>query len=356
MMFMDVFTEVLSQIASPERLEMAMIAMVVSAVIGGLIGPVSGQANPPVWGLLDRILGDFSRKTYNTQRSVASLRFRGGILLVFYLALTLAAALVVMYGVQVMPLAGFAEALLLALVMSSGAPLAALVKLHHAIRAEPQKGKGASKGKTRGKGSYFDMAVSTRTNLNTTDDHGIIRVGIGFVATNFDKGLVAPLLWYLIGGLPAAYIYAGIAAARWGLSKEGFAKGFGHVPLALETIFGEVPQILSALLLALAAAFTPKASMARAVAGMVSPTGRAPYAEGGLPLTTLAWGLGVSLGGPVEDRDGSVLKRAWVGSSHSSARVDISHLRRAMYLGVMGYVLLFACLSGGIVLWRMATS
>ena len=197
------------------------------------------------------------------------------------------------------------------------------------------------------------MAVSTRTNLNTTDDHGIIRVGIGFVATNFDKGIVTPLLWYLIGGLPAAYLYAGIAAARWGLSKEGFAKGFGHVPLALETLFGGVPQILSAMLLALAAAFTPKAGMARAVLGMLSSKGHAPYAEGGFPLTALAWGLGISLGGPVEDRDGSVLKRAWVGSSHSTARVDISHLRRAMYLGVMGYVLLFACFSGAVVVWRM---
>lgn len=334
-----------SHIFSADRLNAAILAMVLVSLVGMTTGPVWGNANPFLWALLDKICGRMISKTYNTDRSMASLHFRGALFLTLYLLITGILAAVALLIERRFHMAGMMEPVLLTLTLSGGAVWSSLVKLHHAIRGKS--------GFT--KGSYYQVAVSTRTDLNSTDHHGILRSGIGFLATSFDKGVIAPLVWYLLGGLPGAFIYCGIAAARWSLSKDGFAKGIGTLALKLEMVFGILPQILSAILLALGALFTPNAGMTRSFIGMVRRNGAAPYAEGGLPMTALAYALGVSLGGPVQDISGSVLKRAWVGSPKTSARVERHHLRQAIYLNIVAFVLAFMCLVIGLMIWKIRT-
>ena len=349
-MISDLISHILNNMASPERLNTAMISLVFVSVFGCLFGSFSGNANPFLWVLLDRVFGGLAKKTYKIGRSVSSLHFRGTLILILYIVFTALVTFVVVLLDKTLPLEGFMTPILLTCVLSGGATWSALIKLHRAIRAENQKSKA---NQNLPKGSYYDIAVSTRTNLNTTDTHGIIRGGIGFVSFSLDKGIIAPLFWFVIGGIPAAFIYSGIAAARWSLAKEGFAKGIGSLALTLEGILGFIPQLITTIILAFAALMTPSARLTRTVAGIFSKgTGRASYGEGGLPLTALAWGLGVSLGGPVEDRDGSVLKRAWVGSSKSTAKVEIHHLRIATYLSIMSYILTFALLVAGVMAWK----
>lgn len=336
------FDVLITQIGSPERIESSLFALLLVVLIGMMTGPAGGNANPYLWFFLDKICGGLIKKTYNTERSVESLKFRGAILLSFYLIIMGIVAMVAVLIEMHFHLQGYMDPVLLALTLSGGATWSSLIKLHHAL----------DNNKHATKGSYYDIAVSTRSNLNTTDDHGIIRIGVGFVATSFDKGMIAPLLWYLIGGLPAAYIYCGIAAARWSLSKEGFAKGIGNLALRLEKVFGLVPQILTTLIMSVAALLTPSAGMTRSLRGIFSRQGRASYAEGGLPLTSLAWALGAALGGPVEDIHGSVLKRSWIGPAAATARLDRSHLRRAIYLSVMAHILTAVLLMAGLVCWK----
>ncbi|MDD3021538.1 MAG: cobalamin biosynthesis protein [Alphaproteobacteria bacterium] len=315
-------------IFSPDRLNSILVALLMVSLLGMMIGPAWGNTNPLLWGLLDKVCGGLVTKTYNRDRTLKSLHFRGAILLALYLLITGIVAAIALLIERRFSLSGFMDPLLLSFTLSGGATWSALIKLHHALRGK----NGLSKG------SYYQVAVSTRTNLNSTDDHGIIRVGIGLVACNFDKGLIAPLFWYLIGGLPAAYIYCGIAAARWSLSKDGFSKGIGTLALKLEKFFGVVPQIVASFFIALGALATPNAGMFRTLKGLLRGKGHSPYAEGGLAMTAMAYAMGISLGGPVEDIGGSVLKRAWVGSSSSTARVERRHLRQAIYLGIMSFV------------------
>lgn len=334
---------IVSHIASPDRLNASLIALVLVTAIGMLTGPASGNANPFLWVFLDKLCGGLVRKSYNVDRTVASLQFRGALLLTLYLLLMGSIAAVALLVRAHFHLGGYIDPILLSLTLSGGATWSALIKLDHALRKDEKVSKG----------SFYQVAVSTRSNLNSTDDHGIVRVGVGFVAASFDKGCVAPLFWYLLGGLPAAYLYCGIAAARWSLSKDGFAKGIGTLALKLEQAFGFLPQVLSALLLMLAALMTPAAALSRAALGLFRQGAKTPYAEGGLPLTAVAWGLNVSLGGPVEDVDGSTLKRSWVGPPSSTARLGRTDLRRAIYLSMMAYVLVGASVVLGIFLWKI---
>ena len=336
------FYKIIGEVGSEDRLLTAIMAVLLVAIVGLITGPVGGNANPLLWNVVDRVFGGLARKTYNTDRSPSSLAFRGGFFTIFYIVLAFSIGAGFHLLNRSYPLAGFTEPVLLSLVLTGGTVWFALNKLYHAL----------AEGKKLTKGSYLPIAVSTRNNLNTTDDFGITRVGVGYMAQIFDKGLIAPIFWYLVGGVPLAYLYAGIMAARWGLGKEGFAKGLGNMALWLERLFGFFPYLISTLFVVAAALFTPGAQLSRAVPGLFGSAGRAPYNEGGLPVTATAWALKISLGGPVEDLDGSVLKRTWVGPKDASAKVDKAQLRRALYMSVMAYVLVVAAMIAGIVAWR----
>lgn len=338
------FYKIIGEIGSEDRLLTAIMAVLLVAVAGLLTGPLKGNANPLLWNVIDRLFGSVARKTYNVDRSPSSLKFRGTIFTVLYILTACAIGAGFHMLSRKFPLSGFTDPILLALVLTGGSVWFSLNKLYHAL----------AEGSKLAPGSYLPIAVSTRSNLNTTDDYGITRIGIGFMTQSFDKALIAPLFWFLIGGVPLAYLYAGIAAARWALAKDGFAKGLGDIALWLERIFGIIPHFIAGLFMSLAALFTPGAQLNRSLPAYFGTEGRALYAEGGLPLNVVAWALKVSLGGPVEDLDGSVIKRTWVGPKDASAKVDKGQLRRAVYMSVMAYVLVVSAMIAGIVLHRLA--
>lgn len=339
----EIISRTLGDIASPDRLLTALMALLLVALLGLITGPLLGNANPLLWTLLDKLFGGLGRKAYRPERSPASLALRGAIFMLPFAITAIAIGFLVSQLHRDHPAAGFAEPLFLTLILSGGAVWTALARLRKALQ----------EGQTLKEGSYYPIAVSTRVNLNTTDDFGITRVGIGFAAVSFDKAVVAPLFWYLIGGLPLAYFYAGVAAAVWALAREGFAKSYGDAARWLERIFGLIPHMIAALFLTVAALFTPTALMTRALPSIFRTKGKAPYAEGGLPVTVMANALNVSLGGPVQDLDGIIVRRNWVGPEKATARLDKNHLKRGIYLSVMAYVLLGAALVAALLAWKM---
>lgn len=315
-----------------------MLALVLAAVVGAVTGALRNNANPFFWNMTDGVFGSIGARLDRKERKAGDLIFRGFFLtilgIVFAWLLGNAAAKLARQN----EFYGMTEMVLLSLVLTGGAVWHALLKLYRAL-----------KKKQVGKGAYYTIARSTRVDLSNADDFGITRAGMAYAARALDKGAAAPVFWYLLLGLPGAYIYAVLAAMAWRFGKDHFTKGFGKTPLALEQLMGFAPHILSGILMAAAGLFTPTGGMARAFAGLLK-AGRAPYAEGGLPVTAMAYSLGVSLGGPAVDLDGSTMKRAWVGPDGATAQLDAGHLRRALYICLMAYLLLIASLCGAM-LW-----
>lgn len=237
------------------------------------------------------------------------------------------------------PFYGLVEVFFLSLALSAGTLWFALYRLYVAIEK-----------KEVGKGAYYSVATTSRKNLSNADDFGITRVAMGLSAKIFDKGIVCPVFWYLIGGLPLALIYSVLSALAWRFGKEGFSKGFGLIPLALERLMGFIPSMLSALLITLAALFTPTAALHKGFVSWWGHKNRASYEQGGFPLSAMAWTLNVSLGGSAQDLSGSAIKGEWVGPSGATAKVKHAHLKRALYISVMAHLLFLASL-GGAYLW-----
>lgn len=325
-------------IFDPRRFAAAAGALALALAAGLLTGPVAGRAVPALWALTDVVFGGVGGRLDRLQRRKADLVLRGAgfclVVIVLFLMLGgLAADLAGRYGLY-----GLAEPLLLALCLAGGAPWRSLIRLYRAL-----KRKGGAKG------GFYAVARSARMDFSASDDFGITRAGVGWAARSFDKGAVAPVFWYLVGGLPLAFLYAGLAALAWRFGKDGFTKGFGALPLALERLAGWIPSLIAAFLLALAALFTPTAMMSRALKGLFSGKGRQPYAEGGAPVTAMAWALDVSLGGPAMELSGSSMPRAWSGPPGATARLESGHLRRALYISAVAHVLLLAVLVGALV-------
>jgi adenosylcobinamide-phosphate synthase len=322
----------------PERIPLAIAALAVCAIIGMVSGPVSGNANPFLWLMVDKLFGGLGDRLDKVQRPRGDLVFRGFLLsaLVMFCAIFLGKILTHIVWQQ--HFNGLTEILLVTLFISAGSIWFALLRLYFAMEKQEI-----------GKGAYFAISRSARTNLTANDDFGITRTAMNFSARSFDKALVSPIFWYLIGGLPLLILYSALAGLAWRFGKSGFSKGFGSVPLVLERLLGFVPSAFAALLITLASFFTPTAGLGKAISAWAGIKNRSPYEQGGLPLSALAWGLNVSLGGASQDINGSAVKAAWTGPEGATAQLDHHHLRRALYINVIAHILFLATLSGAYV-------
>jgi adenosylcobinamide-phosphate synthase len=322
----------------PARLPVALAALGLTAFIGVLTGPLASNGMPFYWVALDRLFGTVGTKLDRRQRKPGDLMLRGFLLLILVTVLSGLLGYKASLLMRHFPLYRVPDILGVSVLLTSGAVWFCLMRLFRALSAKQPV-----------KGAYYAMSRSTRLDLSGADDFTITRAGMGLAARAFDKGLVAPLFWYVIGGLPAAFVYGGCAAMAWRFGKDGYTKGFGTFPILLERLLGFAPTVLAGILMALGGLFTPTGGMFRALGGLLRGKG-APYAEGGLPLTAMAYALNVSLGGPAVDLDSSTLKRRWVGPPNATAKLEPHHLRRALYISIMAHLLLALGLGGLILL------
>jgi adenosylcobinamide-phosphate synthase len=55
--------------------------------------------------------------------------------------------------------------------------------------------------------------------------------------------------------------------------------------------------------------------------------------------------MNISLGGPVTTVNGDVLKKRWIGSEGTSARLDASHVKRTLYMLFISHLVMLAVLA-----------
>ncbi len=335
-----IYDQLHAQVFDPDRLPVAVAAILIVSLIGAITGPFGGNANPLLWRAADFLFGPLGNRLDKAERKAGDLATRG--LIVTVMALVLGYMLGQFFSSLSKHYPNFliVDIVALSIVMSAGAGWYALIRLYKALHS-----------KNLIKGAFYTISTTTRNNLSVADEFTITRVGIGMGAKIFDKGAAGPVVWYLIAGLPAAYIYATLAALSWRFGKEGFTKGFGSTAMALEKLMGFVPNVLAGMLIGFGGLLTPTAGMTRSlVAILPAQKGHADYQQGGAPVTAMAYALKVSLGGATQDHEGSAIQRGWAGPEGATAKLEAGHLRRALYITVMAHLLFLAGLLAAIVL------
>lgn len=319
----------------PERIPVAVVAIILASMGGMIFGPLSYRANPLFFYLLDCLFGRAGEKADKLNRPAGDLIFRGFLFMVIVLAFVGGIG----HGISRIDTGfrGFQpfEVVILACCITSGA----IWTLMNRLKADLKNGGNALT-------AYLALSRSARINLNSVDDSGITRLGLSFLATSFDKAMVNPVFWYIFGGVPFLLIYSSLAFLSWRFGKSGFSKGFGVVPLAMERLLGYVPCLLAGFFLTAASALTPTAHMGRSVMAWWGEKDKAPYEQGGICISAMAWPLNIVIGGPVVDLDGSALQNAWVGPKGATAKIEPEHITRGLYLNIVAHLLFIAALLG----------
>lgn len=178
------------------------------------------------------------------------------------------------------------------------------------------------------------------------DEAGVMRAAIETLAENFSDGVVAPLLWMVIGGPAGAAFYKSVNTADSMIGhRTPRHDRFGYAAARLDDLVNLPASRLSALWIILAAMTMPgmDARGAWRIVRRDARRHRSPNA--GWPEAAMAGALGVRLSGP-RSYHGVVSHEPWVGDG--SARVTPRDLERALALYRR------ACVVQGVVLVTLA--
>lgn len=173
------------------------------------------------------------------------------------------------------------------------------------------------------------QAVSQIVGRDTSvlDEAGIVRAALESLAENFSDGVVAPLFWAALFGLPGAVFYKAVNTAD---SMIGHLTprhaAFGMAAAKLDDLINLPASRLAAFCLICAA---PSATrrQARNAVGRDAAAHRSPNA--GWPEAAMAGALGLRLAGP-RIYSGVTVDDAWMG--HGTPDATIEDLDRGLVL------------------------
>jgi adenosylcobinamide-phosphate synthase len=162
------------------------------------------------------------------------------------------------------------------------------------------------------------------------DAYGVARAAIESLAENFSDGVVAPVFWYLLLGLPGllAYKMTNTLDSMIG-HKTPHYRSFGWAAARFDDLANLAPARISGLLITGAALFAEKARPGRALAIMLRDARKHRSPNAGWPEGAMAGALGLALAGPRHYPEGAVVD-PWVGDG--TARAATSDIARALGL------------------------
>lgn len=135
---------------------------------------------------------------------------------------------------------------------------------------------------------------------DTLDEPGVCRAAIESLAENFSDGVVAPVFWYALLGLPGLFAYKMLntADSMIGHKNEAYLD-FGRASARLDDLANLLPARLSAFLIAAGAWLAGGHAPARNALGVaLRDHGLHRSPNSGWPEAAMAGALGIGLAGP----------------------------------------------------------
>lgn len=178
------------------------------------------------------------------------------------------------------------------------------------------------------------VAMIVGRDTEKLDEAGVIRAAIESLAESFCDGVVAPLFWLLLGGLPGVWAYKAIntADSLVGHPEEPL-RAYGWAAARIDDLANLLPARLAGALLCLASG----SGWNRGLAVMLRDHARHASPNAGWPEAAMAGVLGVRLAGPIV-YDGTLAAKPWIGEEGRVA--GVADLRRALAIYRRACVLL----------------
>ena len=164
----------------------------------------------------------------------------------------------------------------------------------------------------------------------TLDDSGVCRASIESLSENFSDGVIAPVFWYLIAGMPGILMYKTLNTAD---SMVGHLspkyKYFGWASARLDDVANFIPARLTALLIFLTALIIPSTKGFKSLRSCLTYANRHRSTNAGWPEAAMAGALDIRIAGP-RVYNGIVVNDPWMGDGNPNLRTN--DINRALKL------------------------
>jgi len=183
------------------------------------------------------------------------------------------------------------------------------------------------------------------------DEAGVARAAVETLAENASDGVVAPLFWLLVLGLPGIALYKAIntADSMIGHKTERYID-YGWASARLDDVVNWVPARLTGLLFVVASFLVAGAKPKEAWDVMFADAAKHDSPNAGWPEAAMAGALGFALGGP-RSYDGELHQLPQMGRGR--AALGAADIRKALELyGMMLNFALGICAAIAIIVMR----
>ncbi|TCP92863.1 adenosylcobinamide-phosphate synthase [Sphingomonas sp. PP-CE-1A-559] len=185
------------------------------------------------------------------------------------------------------------------------------------------------------------VAMIVGRDVATLDEAGVARAAIESLAESVCDGVVAPLFWLLVAGLPGLWAYKAINTADSLIGhREDRWRAFGWAAARTDDVANLIPARISGVLLCVAG-WGGWRTMVRDARNHASP-------NAGWPEAAMAGALGLRLAGPIV-YDGVVAAKPYIGDGRTG--VTATDLRAA--LGIYRRACILLLVIAGVLAWRL---
>ena len=162
------------------------------------------------------------------------------------------------------------------------------------------------------------------------DESGVCRASIESLSENFSDGVIAPVFWYLIAGMPGILMYKTLNTAD---SMVGHLspkyRYFGWASAKLDDVANFIPARLTALLIFLTALIIPSTKGFKSLRSCLTYANRHRSTNAGWPEAAMAGALDIRIAGP-RVYNGIVVNDPWMGDGNPNLRTN--DINRALKL------------------------
>lgn len=215
--------------------------------------------------------------------------------------------------------------------------LAATLIAHHSLHEHVSAtGKGLDISIAEGRKAVSMIVGRDPAQL---DESGVTKAALESLAENTSDGIVAPVLWYALLGLPGIVIYKAIntADSMIGHKSERYID-FGLAAARLDDLVNLPASRLTGLLFVSATAWTDRERGKIALQAMWRDAPKHNSPNAGWPEAALAASLGVKFGGP-RSYDGSKVDLPWMGEGRETLNRDDIRKGLRLYGTAMTFLL-----------------
>jgi len=281
-----------------------LLAYAIDLIVGDPKGLYSRISHPVVWigNLISGLEGILRNPDHSPARQIVQ-----GFVLVLIVVTTS-----IFFSAAVVWLAG-ASGIGWVIVGIAGSVFLAARSLQDHVDAV---GQGLASNLEEGRGAVSQIVGRDPAQL---DEAGVSRAALESLAENFSDGVVAPLFWFLIAGLPGLVVYKAINTldSMIGHRNESYL-WFGRFAARLDDVVNWPASRLTGLLICLAALFAKGADAMNAWRTIRRDAGKHTSPNAGWPEAALAGALGLALAGP-RQYGSEVVDGAWMGDGRAEA-------------------------------------